>query len=265
MKAAHRLPSIPSEEDPMNAMKTSALLVAVLAAAATAMPVWSAQPPRTVRAVLVDHDRDSLTYGPAAVDDAGNPVQDGDFLIFRIPTAADIPVGNGIDDRTRGIFDFRFDPLYPAFVQQLSTPGMIISVAQLELVLTPRESLFLNDQIGLENGPFVASPEIGNQLSDINNPFLINGNSKLVTIDLRNYYSNEQLVNFLSGGSGQFFQDGRIIMTYGDDSIVSGAALTLTANVPEPASFVLASLGLVGLLSARRLGQASSAAKAARS
>jgi hypothetical protein len=243
----------------MNMHRISALIVAAAAGLATAAPAWSAQPPSTVRAVLLDHDQNVLTFD-APVDAAGNPVQDGDFLIFRIPEAADLPVGNGIDDRTKGIFDFRTDPLYPSFVTMLSNPSGHISVARLELVLTPRESLFINDQINLENGPFLADPAIGNQILDASNPFLSNGNSKVVTLDLLKYYSNEQLVNFLSAGTGQqFMEDGRIIMTYGDDSIVTGAALTLTANVPEPGTFVLASLGLVGLISARRLRRAANA------
>lgn len=195
--------------------------------------------PVTIQSVLFDHDGDVLTVGPAAIDSTGNPVQNGSFLIYRDLDAVDLPVGNGVDDRTSGLFDFRGDNLYAPFVAAL-TSGAHISAARLQLVLTVADPLYTNDQFSLENGTYLGEPEVGDQLSA--NAYLANGVSKLVTIDLLKYYTGEQLYNFLSLGSGDFFNDGRIVLRYGDDATVSGAALTLTA-VPEPGSLALVGLG----------------------
>lgn len=206
--------------------------------------------PVTVQSVLFDHDGNVLTVGPAAIDASGNPVQNGSFLIYRDPDAADLPVGNGIDDRVSAVFDFRSDSLYGSFVAAL-TSGAHLSAARLQLVLTVADPLYLNDQFSLENGIYLGEPEVGEQLSA--NPTLDNGISKLVTIDLLKYYTGEQLYNFLSLGGSDFFNDGRIVLRYGDDAIVSGAALTLTA-VPEPGSLALVGVGmaLLPLLAKRR-------------
>lgn len=204
--------------------------------------------PITVQSVLFDWDNDALTVGPPSIDNAGNPVLNGAFTILR--SGVDVPVGNGVDEWTRGIFDFRSDPNYAALSSLLAIPHGKIMDATLRLILTPQNTLFWNDQFNLENGSFVGEPLIGDQL--INNPFLSNGISKEIVINLRDFYSQQQLSNFLSFGSGDFANDGRIVLTYGDDSIVSGASLTLTADVPEPASFVLLGAGLAALWSTRR-------------
>jgi len=206
--------------------------------------------PITVQSVLFDSDGNVLTVAPPAPTPAnGDPLQDGNFTIFRISTADDLTVGNGVDDRTNGIFDFRSDPDYAAFSSLLAQPHGKITAAILSFVLTPF-SLFTNDQFNLENGPFVGEPEIGNQLTD--NPLLANQISKLVTINLLNYFSETQLENYLSNGSGDFANDGRILFTYSDDAIVTGAALRLTANIPEPGTLALLSLGLLASLTIQR-------------
>lgn len=204
--------------------------------------------PVTVQSVLFDWDRNALTVGPQTVDIAGNPVVNGDFTILQ--SGVDVPVGNGVDEWTRGLFDFRSDQNYSAFSNLLTVPHGKIFAATLRLILTPQDPLFVNDQFNLENGPFFGEPLIGNQL--LNNPYLSNGISKEVVINLLDFYSQQQLANFLSGGTGDFINDGRILLTYADDSIVSGAALTLTANVPEPTSFILLGTGLAALWSSRR-------------
>jgi hypothetical protein len=204
--------------------------------------------PITVQSVLFDWDRDVLTVGPPAIDNSGNPAVNGDFIIQQ--TGVDVPVGNGVDESTKGLFDFRSNANYAAFSNLLTIPHGKIMSATLRLILAPQNTLFLNDQFNLENGPFVGEPLIGDQLT--NNVPLSNGISKEVVINLRDFYSQQQLANFLSFGIGDFVNDGRILFTYADDSIVSGALLRLTADVPEPTSLVLLGAGLAALWRTRR-------------
>lgn len=214
--------------------------------------------PIIVQSLLLDSDADPLTVGPLIEDAAGNPVVNGDFTILRISTAVDLVVGNGIDDRTRGAFDFRSDPNYAAFSSVLSEPHGKPFSAQLSLVLRPF-SLFANDQISIENLSFVGEPEIGQQLTD--NPFIKDaaGNEtmfKMITLDLLDYFSQVQLENFLSGGTGDFASDGQIAMVYSDDAIVSAAMLRLTANrVSMPGTLVLIMLGFLSSMAIGRMNQ----------
>ena len=208
--------------------------------------------PISVQSLLFDHDRNAMTAGAPTQDTSGDPdasVQNGDFMIYRIGSAADTIVGNGVDDRTKGIFDFRGDGSYSAFSNLLTLPHGKIIAATLSLYLQP-VSLFANDQINLENGSFVGSPDIGNQLT--NNPTLSSDGVKLVTLNLLDYYSQTQLANYLSMGVGDFVNDGRIVLTYSDDAMVSGASLRLTATIPEPATVALLALGLLPGLALRR-------------
>ncbi len=221
-------------------------LMSGLAALVTLWALSAAAVPITVQSILYDSDHNAMTVAPPMPDPPnGNPLQDGDFLIYRIDSAVDPIVGNGIDDRTRGIFDFRDDPNYVALSNVLAqTHGKVVG-AQLSMVLTAKSGAFYNDQINLENGPFVGEPLIGNQLA-LNE-------TKLVTINLLDFYSQEQLENFLSNGSGDYVNDGRIVLTYSDDAILTGAALRITADIPEPTTLALLTLGLLGIaMRARR-------------
>lgn len=203
--------------------------------------------PISVVSTLFDYDRDALTVGPLATDPTGQAVQNGDFIIFAI--GADQTTGNGVDDWTKGIFDFRSDANYLQLSSVLAQPHGKVFSAILNMVLTPF-SLFTNDMFSLENGPFLGDPEIGQQLTS--NPLLGNQISKIVTINLRDYYSQQQLENYLSFGTGDYANDGRILLTYADDAIMSAASLTITANIPEPSSFLMVLLPLAMLLNVMR-------------
>ena len=243
-----------------NTIRKVACVTTLMSTAFLTLPAFS-MPAATVQSVLFDADENVLTIGPYTSDVFGDPVQNGDFTIFRIPTAEDTTVGNGIDDRASGIFDFRNDALYTDFTDILGLPKGMITGATLRLILsrTPFE-LFENDQISLENGPFVDDgyppfTQIGEQLTI--NPFLKDASGedtvfKQVTLNLFDFYTSQQLENFLSGGTGDFVNDGRIVLTYGDDAILSGAALTLTARtVPEPGTLALFSLALLPVFANR--------------
>lgn len=222
----------------------------LIAACLVGSPAFAA--PISVQSLLFDHDGDVLTAGAPTQDTSGDPnasVQNGDFTLYRIAGSADTIIGNGVDDRSKGIFDFRGDGNYSAFSNLLTLPHGKIIAATLSLYLQPL-SLFANDQINLENGSFVGSPDIGDQLN--NNPALSRDGVKLVTLNLLDYYSQTQLSNYLSGGVGDFVNDGRIVLTYSDDAMVTGAALRLTATIPEPATLALLALGLLPGLALRR-------------
>ena len=217
---------------------------ALLATSLAAIPSWAI--PISVQSTLFDFDNDVLTVGPAAQSPTGDPVTNGSFIIYRLADAVDLPVGNGIDDRTNGLFDFRSDPNYAAFFGQLQQVHGKLNNALLSLVLTPMHPNYLNDQINLENGPFLGDPEIGSQLE--NNPLLPNEMSKQVTLNLLNYYTTEQISNYLSGGVGDFLTDGRILLTYSDDATVSGMNLLLTSDVPEPGTWALMLAALLAMV-----------------
>ena len=182
----------------------------------------------------------------------GDPVVNVDFTIFRADSTESPTIGDGIDERTAGLFDFRGDTNYSEFSSILAQTHGKISSALLTLVLTPRDVLYRNDQINLENGPFVGeidplNSEIGQLIGD--NKV---GVSTEITIDLLRYYSQTQLGNYLSFGSGDYAGDGRIRLTYADDAVVWGSSMILTASVPEPGALALLSAGLIPVLVGRK-------------
>ncbi|MDT8383070.1 MAG: PEP-CTERM sorting domain-containing protein [Gammaproteobacteria bacterium] len=243
--------------------RTTRLLFWLFASFVLALPAFSS--PITVQSVLFDCDGDVLTVGPlyGTSGNCSSPMQNGtadgsgslvngDFTILEFETDPSDPIGDGIDEWTRGIFDFRSDAAYSDFSNLLAEPHGKIFAATLSLVLTPRDFLFTTDQFNLENSTFIGSPQISDLFNDPANPLLSNNISKIVTLDLLNFYSQQQLENYLSGGIGDFVNDGRILLTYGDDAIVSGAALRITANIPEPGTLALFSLGLLSVFAVRR-------------
>ncbi len=78
-----------------------------------ASPVISA--PITVQSVLWDADEDMKTILPSSsINTTGDYIQNGDFTIIPVPSTA-TTVGDGIDEWTSGVFDFRSHPNYLAF------------------------------------------------------------------------------------------------------------------------------------------------------
>jgi len=67
-----------------------------------------------------------------------------------------------------------------------------------------------------------------------------------------NDYSQQQLENYLSFGSGNYANDNRTFLTYVDDAIMFEASLTIIADIPEPSSLLMA---LQCCLMASGLGQ----------
>jgi len=206
--------------------------------------------PITVQSVLFDCDGDVLTVGgmfgssgncssPAqsGTSDGSGFITNGDFTILEFETDPSDPIGDGIDEWTRGLFDFQADTSYSDFISLLAEPHGKIFNATLSLVLTPMDNLFLTDQFNLENNAFVGSPQIYDLFNNSLNPLLDNGISKIIELDLLDFYSQQQLENYLG--------DGRYLMTYGDDAMISGAMIRLTANIPEPGTIALFSVGLL--------------------
>jgi hypothetical protein len=174
----------------------------------------------------------------------------GDLTVLLPPGAGDTTLDNGIDEWTRGTFDFRGNAAYSAFHDLLGLPHGKILAATLTLALKPEDNLFTTDQINLDNGPFVgpADPVTGISpigqliLGALSNPSDALDITKVITIDLLDFYSQQQLEESVD--------DGVIVFTYGDDAIVSGAQLQLTAYIPEPGTLALLSLSLLAAFAA---------------
>ena len=67
-----------------------------------------------------------------------------------------------------------------------------------------------------------------------------------------NDYSHQQLENYLSFGSGNYANDGRILLTYVDDALMFEASLTIAADIPAPSFFLMVLLPLAKLLNGSR-------------
>jgi len=157
-------------------------------------------------------------------------------------------LGDGIDEMTKGLFDLQTDvPAFTFFKNMLALPQGKIVVAELQLVLTPKDALISTDTIELGSLGFIGSP---NPIQDL----VVGDITKIVTIDLLDYYTPIQLENTFFQGAPTG-NEGRILLRYSDDAIVSGAKLKMTAFVPEPGTLLLFSVGGLLLLLLSRLGK----------
>jgi len=161
----------------------------------------------------------------------GPVLVNGDFTIIDHDETSTSLLGDGINDRTNWMFDFRTDSYYLEFlsVEKLSSACLILE-------LTPMDWLIINDAIEINGlAPYFA-PEIAE---------LDVGVTSIIQIELLDFYSSSDLINVFNDNFGM------VTAQYADDSIVSFASLNLAscapAQIPEPGTMLLFSTGLMSL------------------
>lgn len=164
--------------------------------------------------------------GSATPPIVAGPQVNGSFTITPAPPASNS--GDGVDDTTRWILDFKGDPGWATF-----PAGKPLQSAVLTLTLTPGHPLVSNDTVAIQGLPGISDPAIQG---------LPVGIANTVQIDLTDYYSSSQINGILTGGGF-----GEIPLVYQDDTIVSFAQLDLFVQGPPTGTNTYA-LGLVGLL-----------------
>jgi len=176
-----------------------------------------------------------------------NSLVNGDFTVIN---QGGNKLGDGVDERTIGIFDFTSEPNWG-----LAASGLIeLLSATLTLELTATNQLFSTDPFEFDSAFTVDGEVTPETLPSI---YLFSPNTPgpgipypgvpvtefLVTIELLDFYSEVDLRNKLFGGTA-----GQLNLRYGDDAILSFASLELTAiQQPEPATLLLLGSGLLGL------------------
>jgi DNA-binding beta-propeller fold protein YncE len=151
---------------------------------------------------------------PTAV---GESVVNGDFLIVRNREPG-FTTGDGSDEETSWTFDFNEDPNYRDFE---SRSGPLTS-ALLTLTLTPKNEGITSDVVFIETLSLINAPEIQTLPVDV---------TSTITIELldKPSYTSTAII-------GIFFSsiEGRILMRYLDDAIISWAKLELTREDQVP-------------------------------
>lgn len=171
----------------------------------------------------------SPTPGPI-----GGTLWNGDFFIQDGSGTTNTGTGDGVDENTSWLFDFRTDPGFGNF----STTAPL-ATAFLTLQLSSRDVLDYTDFFRIGG----LSPFGGCGTCDPFDSALFDlpaGATQIMQIQLLDYYNSGELLGVLNNGFGM------VPAQYGDDAIVSYASLHL-ATVPEPWVLVLFAVGLLGI------------------
>jgi hypothetical protein len=148
---------------------------------------------------------------PTAV---GESVVNGDFLIVRNRIDPNLTTGDGSDEETSWTFYFGEDPNFSDF---RSRSGPLTS-ALLTLTLTPKNTGIETDVVFIETLSVTAGPELVIRKLPVDV-------TSTITFELLNEisYTSAAILGILFSGL-----EGRILMRYVDDAIISEAKLELT-------------------------------------
>ena len=159
---------------------------------------------------------------PTAV---GESVVNGDFLILRNRIDPNRTTGDGSDEETSWTFYFGEDPNYNDF-KNFSSSRPLTS-ALLTLTLTPKDEGVTTDVVLIESLSAIPAPEIQTLPVDV---------TSTITIELLDDrpdrpppYASTAILGVLFSGI-----EGRIVMRYNDDAIISWAKLELTLEDQVP-------------------------------
>jgi hypothetical protein len=141
----------------------------------------------------------------------GESVVNGDFLIVRNRIDPNLTTGDGSDEETSWTFYFGEDPHFSDF---RSRSGPLTS-ALLTLTLTPKNEGITTDVVFIETLSLINGPEIQTLPIDV---------TSTITIELleKPSYTSTAILPLLFSG-----MEGRILMRFVDDAIISSAKLEL--------------------------------------
>ena len=151
---------------------------------------------------------------PTAV---GESVVNGDFLIVRNRIDPNRTTGDGSDEETSWTFYFGEPPEEEIFQKFRSSSGPLTS-ALLTLTLTPKDEGITSDVVYIETLSVTAGPDLVIQKLPV-------GVTKTISFELLNEisYTSDAILGILFSSL-----EGRILMRYVDDAIISEAKLELT-------------------------------------
>jgi len=204
----------------------------------------------TLTSTLIGSSTPTPTTGldPSKNNTFDNSLANGDFTIINQNGTV---VGDGVDERTIGIFDFTLDPnwgLATQFGIKLVSAILTFTLSSDEVFLST-DGFFIASSFN-PNGDILlpgALPEIFLFAPFTPGPGLLLPalpfTEEIFTMELLDFYSEDDLNDRLFAGTA-----GELNLRYGDDAILSFAKLELTAiQNPEPGTLLLLGSGLVGL------------------